>query len=219
MYTDTHVHRRMCTRTHVHRSMCTWTYMYMCVHVYVYIHVQLHADLRTVHMHTRTPAHTDTAAHTLSVCTPTQHHDPPRQLTEGHWVAHKSQGTGVSDAPRAHTGQGRPHKQGEMRRVGLCSGPMAARILTAPPGLRVSNINLSRPSSRDSFEGSSVVPGRANTQGMVSPLCFSRPGNPGFGGSGAWEAGGGWSGQEEAVGSGLESIRPRPSPRVKPAHS
>ena len=59
--------------------------------------------------------------------------------------------------------------------------------------------------------------GRHSGTGEPSLLRSSR--KPRLRGLGAWEAGGGWSGQEEAVGSSLESIRPRPSPRVKPAHS
>ena len=67
-----------------------------------------------------------------------------------------------------------------------------AGILTAPPGPRVSDVNLSRPGSRDSFEGSCVVPRRAGTQGLANPLCCGRPGNPGFGawGPGRQEVGG-----------------------------
>ena len=88
--TPMHTHTPMYTDTHVHGQ--TW-------------------------VHTAC-THTDTPAHTLDVCIPTQHHDSPRQLTEGHWVAHKIQRTGISDAPRVPTGRRRPHEQGGTRQAG-----------------------------------------------------------------------------------------------------
>ena len=77
--THTQMHMYTCTQEHmcIHRHMCTRMHVYTDSHGYT----QLRADLPRVHMHAHTPAHTDTVAHTPSVGTPTQHHDPPRPLT------------------------------------------------------------------------------------------------------------------------------------------
>lgn len=92
-------------------------------------HTDAHAHVYTgTHKHTRTHVYTDThgytqpcadlhthstPAHTLDVCTPTQHRDLPRQLTEGHWVAHKIQRTASRMHPKCPQDEA-----GRMSRVG-----------------------------------------------------------------------------------------------------
>lgn len=104
------------TPKHTHR--CTCTRVHRNTHAYTDTHVHGHTCTRTYLGTHSLRTHTDTPAHTLDVCIPTQHHDSPRQLTEGHWVAHKIQRTGISDAPRVPTGRRRPHEQGGTRQAG-----------------------------------------------------------------------------------------------------
>ena len=132
---------------------CTCIRVHRNTHAYTDTRVHGHA---WVHTATRRPAHT------LDVCTPTQHRDLPRQVTEGHWVAHKIQRTGISDAPQVPTGRGRPHEQGGTRQAGWgCAQVLGFQNPHGTPrGLRFSNINLSRASTLDSLEGTSVVTGQ-----------------------------------------------------------
>lgn len=145
------------TPKHTQMHMHTCTQEHTCIHG--------HTCTRTrmgTHSHSQTCTHTDTPAHTLDVCTPTQHRDLPRQVTEGHWVAHKIQRTGISDAPQVPTGRGRPHEQGGTRQAGWgCAQVLGFQNPHGTPrGLRFSNINLSRASTLDSLEGTSVVTGQ-----------------------------------------------------------
>lgn len=185
------IHRHTCTRTHVYTDSRGYT--------------QLRAELPRVHMHARTPAHTDTVAHTLSAGTPTQHHDPPRPLT-GEPASQMHPERMQDEAGRTTQGgaalmsySGRdPH--GASRSESLGCKPEQAR----QPG---------------QLRGKLCGPQTGRHSGTGEPSLLRSSRKPRLRGLGAWEAGGGWSGQEEAVGSSLESIRPRPSPRVKPAHS